>query len=65
VTEDRLLTRFTKAARKETAKKLAAANFSTRQIAEITGADHSTIVKDLRGEKSPNSGEISPSATDK
>jgi N6-adenosine-specific RNA methylase IME4 len=46
VTENQL--RFTVEARKETAKKLAAEGFSTRDIAAVTGADQSTIVRDLR-----------------
>jgi hypothetical protein len=38
---------------------------STREIGERLGWDHSTIVKDLSGEKSPKSGEKSsrPSTT--
>jgi transposase len=44
---------------------LAAKGLSTREIAQITGWHHTTIVGDLRatrGEKSPKSGEKSPPA---
>jgi hypothetical protein len=39
---------------------LKAKGWSTRQIADRTGWDHSTIVKDFAGEKSPKGGEKSP-----
>jgi ParB family chromosome partitioning protein len=57
---------FAKAARKEAAKKLAAQGHSTREIAEITGANHSTIVRDLKeptGANAPSPGANAPQTT--
>jgi hypothetical protein len=48
--------------RKTTAKLLAAKGLSTRQIAQVTGWDHSTIVRDLTKERGANAPKIGANA---
>jgi phage N-6-adenine-methyltransferase len=59
-TPEDLRYQFTKAARKEAAQKLAAEGYSTREIAEVTGASQRQIARDL---SEPNGSSSEPNGS--
>jgi N6-adenosine-specific RNA methylase IME4 len=60
VDENRVRHVMHKMDRKRVAKDLADKGLSTREIAKITGVDHSTIVRDLGGASAPETGADAP-----